>query len=314
MILVSSSVFGKMGLIDILKTLDKDTRVLTEGDVVKQISSAHEQALVFVEWVKDETLNQKLLRALMKRPAKTWAILDPYGLQQDPASLFHLGAFDYLGPEFKKQLPEKARLKKALGWAGWEPEVKPRIQMADFDPVKPLMGKDYRFCFLLVDFYKPENLRNQLGDKGVALFRNRYKNFLEKLCQDNGGVLWIQQEFTFLVAFSPKSIEMAVFVGLKLLLSRSLHCIEVFDLRFFVDLRVSMHIGTAPWQPPGRTGQVVSDSINSLFHLGMKRTPANAFSITEDCRDLLPPKVKNLFQNVGEYEGRQILQTPVFLL
>lgn len=314
MIFVSASVFHKVGLLDILKSIDKDTQLFLEGDPVKQISGAHQQVYLYVELGKDEALNQKMLRALSKRPVKTWAILDPYGLYQDVSELFHAGAFDYLGPSFKKQLPEKARLKKALVWAGWEPEAKPRILTEDFNPAKPLVGKEYRFCFLLVDLYRPENLRSQLGDKGLALFRNHFKLFLEKLCQDNGGLLWIQQEFTFLVAFPPKSIQAAVFLGLKLLLSRSIHCIEIFNLRFFLDLRVSLHLGMASWQPPGKTGQIVSDAINSLFHLGMKNTPPNTFSFTQEGYEVVSPKIKSLLKNVGEFEGRQIYQTPVFSL
>jgi len=313
MIYCFSTIFVKLGFIEELMKIDKDVSLYDLAEFTKVLKKIKDHEIIYVEFSKIPEENQKILKSLGKRPSKSWAVLDPFGVQNDPAELFHLGAFDYLGPQFNKQPVEISRLKKALLWAGWVKSSKVQTEKyEDFKLTKLTVNKEYRMFFLLIDLYNPDNLRKKLGEKGVAQFCSVFQDFLKQMCVENGGVLWIQQEFSFLLVFPPSSVENAVFLGLKLITSRSLFSIEKFDLKFILDIRASFHFGTAPWQEPGKTGNVVSDSINSLFHLGLKRAAANTLTFTENCLDSLPHRIKNLTKQIGEFEGRKIYQMPIF--
>jgi len=70
--------------------------------------------------------------------------------------------------------------------------------------------------------------------------------------------------------------------------------------------RIAMHIGNTVYQPRGKTGTIISDCINSLFHLGQKYTDEDGLFITENIYSFLNEKTKKLFIKVKPFEGRQI--------
>ncbi|HAK46481.1 MAG TPA: hypothetical protein DCO79_11260, partial [Spirochaeta sp.] len=62
-----------------------------------------------------------------------------------------------------------------------------------------------------------------------------------------------------------------------------------------IRLKVSMHLGTTTWKARGKTGTIISDSLNSIFHLGTKYTPLNEMDITEEVYNELPAGIQKMF-------------------
>ena len=56
----------------------------------------------------------------------------------------------------------------------------------------------------------------------------------------------------------------------------------------------------------GDTGRIVSDAVNSIFHLGRRFTRAGQFLLTGDAAELVPPRFAASSSLPGSYEGRRI--------
>jgi hypothetical protein len=93
-----------------------------------------------------------------------------------------------------------------------------------------------------------------------------------------------------------------------LMLNQRLISAEEFCYDFLVSFRVALHIGNTVYQLRGDTGTIVSDSINSIFHLGQKFAEPGSLYLTEDVRPLLPAGLEKSFVSEGIYEGREILR------
>jgi hypothetical protein len=55
-------------------------------------------------------------------------------------------------------------------------------------------------------------------------------------------------------------------------------------------------------------GSVVSDSLNSVFHLGQEFAKPGQFCLTDDVLRFGHPALKEYFLEAGNFEGRRILR------
>lgn len=307
---------GSEASLRFLARLKKAVRRL-ESESLERLQEYHKpqpEDFTYVEIPKESQGGERILRVLRKFPTLRWAVMDWYGSISDCAQLFHEGAFDYFGEEYAQEPPTVARIRRGLTWAGWDSQGDGQIEvMAEsFDPATAKVGKTYRFLFLLVHIPLRDATRKRLGEKGLTQLRERFLQLLGQLAEEGQGVLWIQQELTFLLAYPPTQVRAALALGLRLVASRSLVSLEQLGLDFILDVRVNYDFGTASWQKPGETGQVIADAINFLFHLGIKRAPDNALTFSEESLESLPQRLRALLVREGDYEERNLFRTPVF--
>jgi len=75
-----------------------------------------------------------------------------------------------------------------------------------------------------------------------------------------------------------------------------------------VAIRIGMHSGKVAFMAD--TGKMISDVINLAAHLEKRGTQPGFVSITETIWKRLPPKLQDMFDPVGDFEGLLQLSTP----
>ncbi|MDR1420736.1 MAG: hypothetical protein LBI86_10210 [Treponema sp.] len=269
--------------------------------------------------------------ALLKKicAASHWGIFDPKGRHSDPASFFFEGASDYLGKTAAAGLSAK-RLNAAVSWRGdlpggkaadpsgtangaaKAPEIPPK-KSAKLFPGKFEGWKSIRtgtvapFLFLYAALSTGGGaLGSRLGEAAFTVVRNRLREFLQQRLAGASALLWMESESNFLFLVPPYTAlaKAAVTAGLKLVLAAPLAGIENLGLSMPVDFTVALHYGKTPFQAPGKTGTVISDAVNFVFHLGAKHAEPGRLTMSEEVpAAAVPPGLAGLFISAGEYEG-----------
>ncbi len=142
-------------------------------------------------------------------------------------------------------------------------------------------------------------------EKTIASFRK----YLEKYFAPLQGQIWMWMDFGGLIIF-PFDAEKcdAILASFRMILNRHIICIEEIDINTVLSFKIALNIGNTVYRKKGDTGNIISDSINSIFHLGQKYTPPGNFYLTREVFEYAPASLKKMFLDAGEYEGREILR------
>ena len=249
---------------------------------------------------------KKGLKLLIKQEDLLWGVLDPQAQVKDVAELFFQGACDYLGPPYFPETLGVTRFERMLQWCvGLEHPGEVPLSTQSFDWAQVVSGQEYPFLFLLVSLADTSKLKKRFGEKRYHQLLNDFRTWLGWTAQEEGGQLWMDMDTSFLVLFPDSLSTTALIYGFKTLLSRLHLGFEYFCLEQPLDLILAAHRGQCAWHPPGQTGNVVSDGVNSIFHLGQKFALENTLVITENCLPLVPESLKDLILPQGLFEGRQ---------
>jgi len=267
-----------------------------------------------------------------------WGIIDPKGAVNDPAALFFEGASDYVGPSLLKASKgiDPKRLKDALSWrnelagisggskgdgktakGGVLPKTGIKLPAASIFPGWKAMetGKTMPFYLLYCCLRGKTALDTRLGEKPFAQVQQRFLSCLYGNFQEGEGLVWMDSGKDCLFLLPPKAAcaEAAVKACVKMLISAPLVTQETLALTIPVDVLFALHYGSLSYSPPGRTGTVVSDAVNFIFHLGAKKAQPGRLTLSGDLPDgTVPPALEDLFVSAGEYEGRSIWHTKKF--
>jgi len=264
--------------------------------------------------------------------AEAWGVVDPKGTVEDPAAAFFAGASDYVGPAAYRAGIGKARVKAALAFAGSRGGVPSAADaqpsqsslgacpasapQGEFDGWKAVRaGAVHPFCFLYVAASAQTNLKTRLGEAGYVAFRDRLRHQVQQGLAEADSLLWIETESSALYLVPPyaKNAAVATESCLRMLLGSPLLGYERLGLPFPIELTFAMHYGSAEFQPPGKTGTIVSDAVNFSYHLGVKRAEPGRLTISGEIAGLAVPRpLTDLFVPAGTFEGRPILHSRRF--
>ena len=95
--------------------------------------------------------------------------------------------------------------------------------------------------------------------------------------------------------------------GLRILLSRIFYDAEVSLLPWPLSFRMALTVGSTVYLESD-TGGIVSESINSIFHLGKRFASPGQFLLTTEAAALAPAPLQGYFVPAGTFEGRRILR------
>ncbi|MDR2901164.1 MAG: hypothetical protein LBV20_06560 [Treponema sp.] len=281
----------------------------------------------------DEKETTRMIGMLKRRCLQSpWGIIDPKGIIQDPALHFFNGASDYIGTktikmgiigkrfsqiqsyflnrngaalQSEKTAPSSAAKKTASianKFAGWD-----TIKTDEICP----------FFFLYVNFEGKSNLRSRLGENGFNVLKTRLRNLLQYYFSDADALLWMETESNFLFLIPPKmkNAKAVVTACLKILISVPLIISEKFGLiNVAADFVFALHYGKTPFKAPGKTGTVISEAVNFIFHLGTKFSKPGRISISESVpADVIPDQLKDMFLDAGNFEDSKIVHSKRFL-
>lgn len=277
----------------------------------------------------DAAAARKAIQAIRKRCQESaWGVVDPEGSIEDVASLFHDGAADYIGKTLAADGVTKARVKAALAFHSC---CRPGAECAD-EPVevgasaddgdytgkfpgwKALKaGKVYPFYFLFASVGGQTNLKTRLGEAGYATLRDRVRALLSQTLLEADAMLWMETDSSGLYLLPPSraSAEAAVRSLTRLLLSTPLVAYEKLGLPISVEFTFAMHRGKTEYAPPGKTGTIVSDAVNFIFHLGAKRAASACLSSSAEAA-AIPAQLADLYVADGVFEGRKLVRSRRF--
>jgi len=251
-----------------------------------------------------------------------WGIIDSADLVDDPAELFQEGALDFIGRALLDREPSSARIKRVIDYARRSgsaecaavPDEGPGERIfPGWSTIKP--GEDHDFYFLYVS---PENqgaLKTRLGESGFTVLRDRLKNYIVQVLASAEALVWMQNEASLLllVPVQEDRSRRIVEYCLRLLLNLSLVGYEQLGLEIPLPLVFALHRGHTLFQPPGNTGTVVSEDVNFIFHLGAKKAEARRLTLSAEAKKAIPSRLADLFVAAGSFEGKEILQSRLFI-
>jgi len=266
-----------------------------------------------------------------------WGIIDPKGSVKDTAALFFEGASDYLGPALLKGKGIDAkRLKDILKWrnafagavalgsnasaaGSAEGFLKSGVKLpaaSAFPGWKKMQsGKSMPFYLLYCSLQGKVSLETRLGEKVLSQVHKRFAAFLSGKLREADGLLWMDtgRDCLFLLPPRAKNAEAAIKACVGIIAGAPLTVLETFGISIPANFVFALHYGSISYKPPGKTGTVVSDAVNSIFHLGAKKSEPGRLTISGGLPDASVPKAcHDLFVSFGEYEGRKIWHTKKF--
>ena len=269
--------------------------------------------------------NLKKTIGQLKKSGAFWGIIDPKGTAADPALFFFDGASDYICPAIAKKGLGKKRFEKAISLsktkeAKTDTVIKkkcPKLPASKFEGWKSIRsGTTGQFIFLFVSISKKSNIHGLLGETGFSLFMGHMREVLQQTFAEANPLLWMEAEGSSLLLIPPRvpNGKKAVEAALKMIMNGQLIGIEKLGLSLKTEFTIVMHYGQTIFQAPGKTGTIISEPVNYIFHLGNKKAETGRLTISEDVpAEVIPDELQDLFVSAGVFENIPITQSKRFL-
>ncbi|HUI69046.1 MAG TPA: hypothetical protein VL354_00910, partial [Spirochaetia bacterium] len=240
------------------------------------------------------------------------------GVVTDVASLFHVGAVDYLGKKMSASRLNAKRISQVLSFAdGGRDEqadgAPPSVAVASSSEAPSdgwagiVHGKEHEFAILFVEVDGSEELKKRHEPDNLTGALETFRAYVERIASQHGGRTWMWSQFGGLVLFPKSGSTSAPVCGLRLLLSRVFYDVEESPLPGNLSFHLALSIGRTVYKIHN-TGEIISESLNSVFHLGKRFTRPSQFFVATEAMGLVPEKLKALCVPVGSYEGRKIFR------
>lgn len=302
--------------------------------IAKHVPSSDDISYIDVSGI-DEKEAAKLLGTLKRRCSENpWGVIDPKGIIQDTAQLFFNGASDYIGMKTiktgisrkrfsqiqtfffgKNAVPAAKQIEKSAHVSAEKKSAAMVNKFAGWENIKS--GESCYFLFLYVSFQGQSNLRSRLGENGFNVLKTRLRNLLQQSFSAADALLWMETESDFLFLIPPKlqNAKAAITACLKILIAVPLIISEKFGLiNTSADFVFALHYGKTPFKAPGKTGTIIAEAVNFIFHLGTKFAEPGRLSISEDIPGgAIPDPLKNMFIDAGNFEDNTILHSKRFV-
>ena len=340
-VIISSKKAGALGLGDknawaVVLQLPRNQMIpKTLKTPAGQIVHADDQVYLDISGLSPAGLKKALLSLKKCRAGSFWGIIDPKGAAQDPALFFFGGACDYIGPALVKKGLTKKRFAAALSHVlekkisndaakaraadiqSGEKQKSVTLPAGKFEGWKSLRaGATAFFFFLFVSLSGKTNLRSQVGEDAFNAIKNRLREVLQQALHEADALLWMEKEDNsiFLIPSRAPNARAAVEASLKMILNSRLISIEKLGLSFPVDFTFALHYGKSVFRAPGKTGAVVSEPVNYIFHLGAKKAEAGRLTISGEVpAEALSIGLLDLFNPAGIFEGIPIRHSRRFV-
>jgi hypothetical protein len=266
---------------------------------------------------KEEQQRKSVLSSLSRLGTHRYGVIDPKGNIKDIPLLFFKGASDYIGKELCKSGITSARVKTALSYhspcidrssAAPKTEKKGYI-FSGKDWKKIKMGQEYTFCMMFIELDDHVELKKKIGEDLLDSMLASFRRYIENTAASIQGKLWIWNKHNGLVLYPFDGVRCdPILLGFRLMLFRKLICAENLPFDTLLSYRIALHLGNTVYRKKGQTGTLVSDSINSIFHIGRNFTPPGHFFITKELMDFVPQGLKPYFIPAGRYKEIKIMR------
>ncbi len=284
----------------------------------KKIREIDKESLVYLDAGKlTHPELKKNISLLSKLENVYFGIIDPKGIVKDVADIFHSGAADYIGKEQLKSKISLKRIKAVLdyiktihGEEAGTPEDETVFENfissgTDWKEIKP--EREYSFCLMFIELDNQGEIKGKYGDINTGKFVSEFRDLVARKFSQINGRVWIWMDFGGLLLFPFDGTKCHPLLSIfKFYMDIRIIMAEEFSYDDSLSFRTALHIGNIEYKERGNTGEVVSDSVNSVFHLGQKFAKPGTFVITENLFKFIPRDIRNYFLDEGIFEGRQI--------
>ncbi len=293
------------------------------NDLRAMIPGLEEGTLVYLDLAGvSGPQREKIPTLIRNNPHVLFGILDSAGTVTDVAALFHAGAVDYLGKKLGAGGLSARRISRVLSYADGEKpggaageEAAPAQQGSLTEPgasgdawARIVPGREYEFAILFVEVEGSDELKKLHEPDSLVGAMETFRSYVERIASQHGGRTWMWSQFEGLVLFPLRGgVTSAPVCGLRLLMSRIFYDVEESLLPGHISFHLALSTGTTVYREHD-TGDIISDSLNSVFHLGKRHTRPGQFFISADAMGLVPQRLKVLCVPVGSYEGKRVFR------
>lgn len=270
------------------------------------------------------------IRDLASRFAGRVAVFDPEGVVTDPARLFFAGAVDYLGAEPLRGGVSPDRLDETLSYSGVpikeeggdgnldvsrdlpsleslrtaEPIRPPRERRSGGDWSTVRAGVEYTFWLLHITLDGARRYAAGSSDAMASQISERFREHVLSEVERFGGRVWIWKRYSGLLLFPFDGERCAPIIPtFRLMMNRIIANTELYKLKTPVSYRLALHLGNVIYRETGRTGKIVSEDMNFVFHLAERFTGPGEMSITDLALSYVPEGLYRYFEPKGTFEG-----------
>ena len=295
---------------------DFSVKVHSAKELAKALKQVPGSIFIYIDISSFSQSEQgKALKAIEKQKGFAYGFIDPAGQLKDPSNCFHTGASDYLGKEMMKSGITSKRIKDAISFkkiplkeCGENKDLSGyTLSGKDWSKVKD--GAEYTFCLMFIELDNKKTIRSFFGGEQLNEFLGTFQNYIQKMVTSHHGKIWMWQDWGGLILF-PFDGETcdAILDCVRLMMNRNIFSSEIFDIDIIVAFRIALHLGNTVYRKRGETGKIISDAINSVFHLGQKFADPENFFMTGALTQFVPKGLEKLFIPAGDYEGRDIVR------
>ncbi len=318
-IIFSDSKVTEKGFAAFTKKKGNSLRLIPVKKLKSELTKLCAGSVVYVDITslpaKDHT---KTITMLNSRKDLVSGLIDPKGILIDIASFFHKGGDDYIGKELFKKGITADRISALNEFHG---EIEQSADTADDNTIKSLVpsgrdwtkisqGNEYTFCMMFIELDRINEIKRSQFGAGAANPVEIFRSYVENHIVGANGKIWMWMESGGLILFpfDGKSCDNALVAGFRMMLNRKIYSIEQSIFNTLLSFRIAVHIGNTVYKKRGDTGTIVSDSINSIFHLGQKFAEPGSLYLTEHAHHFAPEGMKPHLKTVGQFEGREIFR------
>jgi class 3 adenylate cyclase len=241
----------------------------------------------------------------------------------DPSRLFFAGAADYVGAPVLEQGVTTKRMNEVVEFARSRGAPAPGadsgpaeelttpaaghyiVSGSSWDGVEP--SNEYTFWLLFAELDNVSEYANHASESYTEELITAFRNHLSTAFSPYQGRIWIWKKGGGIVLFPFDGAECKPLVPLlRFLLNRAIANVEDYTLKGELSVRFALHLGNTVFENEGRTGEIVSETVNFIFHLGGRLLAPGEVALTSEAFAFVPDALKPYFREPQAYEGHGI--------
>ena len=273
----------------------------------------------------EDSERKKLINYITRQKRFDFGIIDPKNSISDPAELFYHGASDYMGKDVLKHEAKVKRIKNAIDYYSIESvedelsaipvfeDMPTMLSGHNWDNIK--VGNEYTFCMLHIEIDILQEWASKSGKAHIEEVMEFFYSHIDKIITPINGRMWMKTDFGGLVLFPyDGSCTSIIIECIKLVMNRIIFSAEEYTYSTILSYRMSLDIGNTKYLTSGNTGNIISDSVNFIFHFGKQYALPGNFYLTGRVHEDIPPGLMDKFCPSERFEDRSIyrMRLPVF--
>ena len=277
-----------------------------------------QQTFVYVDISSfEKPEREKLINYITRQKRFDFGIIDPKNTISDPAVLFYHGASDYLGKDLLNLEAKTNRIKNAVDFYSVESIEDESTEIPVFEDMPTMLsghnwdnikvGNEYTFCMLHIEIDILPEWAVKSGKEHIEEVMDFFYSHLNIIITPLNGRMWMKTDYGGLVLFPyDGSCTPIIIECIKLIMNRIIISAEEYTYSTILTYRMSLDIGNTKYLTSGNTGNIISDSVNFIFHFGKQYASTGNFYLTGRVHEDIPPGLIDIFCPSERFEDRSI--------